>query len=157
MNYLVRSLNYAYRIKNISVTQRQRIITYIPKYCKKKEYLKNWRPTSLLSVDFKIGSTAISARIKTVLSKLISESQSGFIKGRYIGDCNILVFDLIEKSKRESAPGLLVLLDFEKAFDSLELDFIERTLIFFSLGDPQFNGLKKFIMTSLAIFFITDT
>ena len=92
--YLVCSLNYAYRIQKLSVIQRQGIITCIPKEGKNKEYLKNWRPISLLSVDLKIGSSAIAARIKSVLDKLISESQSGFIKGRYMGDCNRLVFDL---------------------------------------------------------------
>ena len=129
--YLVRSLNYAYITENLSVTQKQGIITCIPKEGKSKEYLKNWRPISLLSVDLKIGSASIAARIKKVLNTLISESQSGFIKGRYIGDCNRLVFDLIEKTKRENIPGLLVLLDFEKAFDSLEWNFIESTLTFF--------------------------
>ena len=69
--------------------------TCIPKEGKNKEYLKNRRPISFLSVDLKIGSSAIAARIKSVLDKLISESQSWFIKGRYIGDCNRLVFDLL--------------------------------------------------------------
>ena len=85
--YLVRSLNYAYTIQKLSVIQRQGIITCIPKESKNKEYLKKWRPISLLSVDLKIGSSVIAARIKSVLDKLILESQSGFIKGRYMGDC----------------------------------------------------------------------
>ena len=61
-----------------------------------------------IKTSHKIGSSAIAARIKTVLNKLISESQSGFIKERYIGDCNRLVSDLIEKTKGDNIPGLLV-------------------------------------------------
>ena len=94
-----KSFKRHFKIQKLSVTQKQGIITCIPKEGKNREYLKNWRPISLLSVDLKIGSSAIAARIKSVLDKLISESQSGFIKGRYIGDCNRLVFDLLEKNK----------------------------------------------------------
>ena len=86
--YLVRSINYACITENLSVTQKQGIITCIPKEGKSKEYLKSWRPISLLTVVLKIGSASIAARIKKVLNTLISESQAGFIKGRYIGDCN---------------------------------------------------------------------
>ena len=62
--FLVRSLNYAYTTQNLSITQKQGIITCIPKEGKSKEYLKNWRPISLLPVDLKTGSSAIAARIK---------------------------------------------------------------------------------------------
>jgi hypothetical protein len=36
------------------------------------------------------------------------------VKGRYIGECTRLIFDLIEKIEEDDIPGLLVLLDFEK-------------------------------------------
>ena len=62
--YLVRSLNYAYTTQNLSISQKQGIITCIPKEGKSKEYLKNWRPISLLSVDLKIGSASIATRIE---------------------------------------------------------------------------------------------
>jgi hypothetical protein len=51
----------------------------------------------------------------------ISQTQKGFLKGRSIGECTRLIFDLIEKMEEDDIPGLLVLLDFEKAFDTVYL------------------------------------
>ena len=57
------------------------------------------------------------------------------MKGRYIGECTRLIYDLLKKVDEEDIPGLLVLLDFEKAFDSLEWNFICETLKFLGFGD----------------------
>ena len=51
---------------------------------------------------------------------------------------------MIEKTKRENIPGLLVLLDFEKAFDSLEWNFIENALSFFGFGESIIQWFKTF-------------
>jgi hypothetical protein len=56
----------------------------------------------------------LANRIKPFLNQIISETQQGFLRGRYIGECTTLLFDLIEKAE-ENIPGLLILLDFEKA------------------------------------------
>ena len=66
--------------------QKQSIITLLPKSGKDTTILDNWRPISLLNVDYKIATKSISNRIKPVLSSIISPSQTGFIKGRYIGE-----------------------------------------------------------------------
>jgi len=79
----------------------------------------------------------LANRIKPFLNQIISETQQGFLRGRYIGECTRLLFDLIEKAEEEDIPGLLILLDFEKAFDTLEWFFINKTLIFLSFG-PEF-------------------
>lgn len=78
--YMINSLNYGFDTGLLSVTQRQGVITCLPKEGKPKYFLKNWRPISLLNVDYKIASSAIAKRIKTVLDKLISDTQMGFIK-----------------------------------------------------------------------------
>jgi hypothetical protein len=83
-----------------SISQRQEIITCIPKEGKSKYSLKNWRPITLLKVDLKICSAAISNRLKPVLVDLISQAQKVFLRGRYIGECTRLIFDLIEKNGR---------------------------------------------------------
>ena len=42
--FVLRSLNYAYRTGNLSVTQKQGIITCLPKPNKNRHFVKNWRP-----------------------------------------------------------------------------------------------------------------
>ena len=106
-------------------------ITCIPKEGKPKYFLKNWRPITLLNVDFKIASACIANRIKPILRNIISETQKGFLKGRYIGECTRLIYDLIDKLEEDDIPGLLLLIDFEKAFDTVEWSFIEKTLQFY--------------------------
>lgn len=112
---LVKSFNESYSEQKCSLSQRQGIITCIPKEGKSKYSLKNWRPITLLNVDLKICSAAISNRLKPVLVDLKSQTQKAFLKGRYIGECTRLIFVLIEKRKEDDIPGLLVLLDFEKS------------------------------------------
>ncbi len=62
----------------LSITQKQGVISIIPKGDKPREFLKNWRPISLLNVSYKLLSGCIAQRIKNVLDKLIHENQKGF-------------------------------------------------------------------------------
>ena len=48
--------------------------------------LQNGRPITLLNVDYKIASKAIARQIEPTLPKLVHPDQTGFIKGRYIGE-----------------------------------------------------------------------
>ena len=132
--FVVRSLNEGFRINQMSITQREGIIICIPKGDKPREYLKNWRPISLLNVVYKIGSTCIANRLKTILPTLIHEDQTGFVPGRYIGDNIRLIYDMIHYLDTEDSPGLLVTIDFEKAFDSVDWDFMHKVLKRFGFG-----------------------
>ena len=62
--------------------QKQSIITLLPKGDKDISYLENWRPISLLNVDYKIASKSIANRFKKVISNIVSSAQTGFVKGR---------------------------------------------------------------------------
>ena len=105
----------------LSITQKQGIITCIPKENKPKQLLKSWRPLTLLDTVYKIASGTIANRLKLVVNSLINKDQTGFIKGRYIGENIRLVYDLMSYTEENHIPGLLLLIDFEKAFDSLSL------------------------------------
>ena len=129
---VVRSLNYGFQEGKLSVTQREGIITCIPKEGKPKQFLKNWRPITLLNTVYKIASGVISTRIKSVLNKLISKDQTGFLKGRYIGENTRLIYDIMDFTEENDIPGLLLFIDFEKAFDSVSWNFLYKVLNFFN-------------------------
>ena len=77
--FVMRSVNYSYNIGELSLIQRQGIITLIPKENKSRQKITNYWPIYLLNTVYKIASASIANRIKTVIDKLISRDQSGFI------------------------------------------------------------------------------
>ena len=125
---IVKVFNIFYKKGSLSVTLRQSVITCIPKGDKPRQFLKNWRPISLLCVLYKLLSTVIATRLKTVLDCIISESQSGFIRGRNISDVTRLIYDLMNYTEIHNIDGLLMLIDFEKAFDSVSWKFLCNVL-----------------------------
>jgi hypothetical protein len=66
--------------------------------------------------------------MKTVLADLINDDQTGFIPGRYIGDNLRCIYDIIHYLNTHNKPGLLISIDFEKAFDSIDWSFMENVL-----------------------------
>ena len=46
-------------------------------------------------------------------------AQTGYVKGRYIGESIRIITDMMSITKKKNIPGLAVFLDFEKAFDSV--------------------------------------
>ena len=80
-------------------------------------------------------SACIAKRIKTVLPSLIDTDQSGFMSNRFTGDNLRLVYDTLNFSNQLQKPGILLLIDFEKAFDSIAWSFIKKTLTFFKFKE----------------------
>ena len=119
----------------MSVTQKQGIITCIPKGDRPKRFMKNWRPISLLNTAYKLFSAVIAERLKRFLPRLISTDQTGFMSNRYIGDNIRLIYDLMNYTESNNIPGMLFLIDFEKAFDSVSWSFVNKTLKFFGFGE----------------------
>ena len=133
--FVTRSLNHAFQSGEYSITQKQGVITCLPKQNKDRQLLKNWRPITLLNTDYKIASTVLATRMKNVLPNIIHENQKGFLKGRFIGENTRLVYDLLSYANVKNIPGLTLLLDFEKAFDSIEWDYMLKTLKYFKFGE----------------------
>ena len=110
-------------------------IAYIKKMASSYAYLKvtnrgnifkNWRPISLLSVVYKIATSCIAERMRKLLPTLIRKDQTGFMANRYIGNNNRLIYDLINYCNTNRSIGLLLCIDFEKAFDPLSWTFMHR-------------------------------
>ena len=140
---LLQLLN-TYRRKNqVNPSQLEGIITCIPKGEKIRNNLKNWRPITLLISIYNFFSGIIAQRIWNILPKLIHQDQKGFINGRFTGENTRLIYDIIQECTDQKSKALLILIDFEKALDSISLDFITKTLRNFNFGISTINWIKS--------------
>ena len=99
--------------------------------------LKNWRPISLLNVDYKICSKAITMRLSKVLDSIIDPDQTCSVPGRTITHNVTLSRDVLDYIERTDETGILVSLDQEKAFDRVNRAFLMNVLKRFGFG-PEF-------------------
>jgi len=107
-----------------SIFQGRGIISLIPKGVSCLVELTNWRPMTLLNVDHEILARANAKRIELKLIKLIHSYQTVIVKGRFIGQNERLLNDIMEYTELNKILGIMVLIDFEKAFDTLEWHFL---------------------------------
>lgn len=142
--YYLDSINYSFENGHLTQLQKQSIITLIPKPGKNEEQLGNWRPLSLLNIDYKIATKVISNRLQKILPSIISFDQSGFMKNRYIGENVRLIFDIIDYANEKNIPGLIFFADFEKAFDSLNHCYLFKCLKKFNFGNELIKWVKLF-------------
>ena len=134
------SMNASYTLGKLSTSQRQAVITLLDKG-KDRQLIKNWRPISMLNVDYKIVTKSIAERIKKHLPTLIHNNQVGYVKGRQITNNIRTISDIFFYTKSKNIPGILINIDFEKAFDSVDWDFLKEVLKKFNFG----NSLIKWI------------
>jgi hypothetical protein len=143
-NILVKSLNTSHDKGELTNSQKQGVITLILKKGKDKRKIGSYRPITLLNVDLKIGSKAIANRVAKIIHKLISKEQTAFVSGRYIGDAVRTVADVMYYTKDKNIPGILLCIDFEKAYDSVDHNFLHKIINVFNFGKSFQNWIKTF-------------
>ena len=107
-----------------------------------KRNLKNWRPISLLNVDYKICSKAVSIRLAGVIGSIVDPDQTCSIPGRSIFSNLTLLRDTLAFIERTGESGILLSLDQEKAFDRVDRSFLLNLLKLFGFG-PWFLSCIK--------------
>ena len=132
--------------KTLSISQRRAIITLLPKgQGDVIKHLKSWRPLSLTNTDYKIYSKILAQRLQQVLTKLIHTDQVGYIAGRSINDHIRMIDDIILTAKIENLPGLIISLDYQKAFDTVSKASILTTLKRFNFGEQFIRFVSTLI------------
>ena len=108
-----------FRDKRLCESQYRGMITLLFKKGERED-IWNWRPITLLNVDYKIISKILAERLKKVLPTIINTDQKGFAKGRNIFDGNRLLQDIIDYTEIEDEEGAIIFLEQHKAFDRTE-------------------------------------
>ncbi|CAI5480107.1 unnamed protein product [Closterium sp. Yama58-4] len=99
------------------------------------DQLGNYRPITLLTVMYKLVTKIMATRLKRVLGKVLSKEQHGFLPGKSLADAVSVVADAVEAANGGSEDWLLLLVDFQKAYDTDSRDFLFRVMT--ELGIPE--------------------
>ena len=128
-----------YEAGMLSRTAKRGVISLLPKGNKDPLFLKNWRPLTLLNVDYKILAKIMATKLKPLLeNKLIGNQQTGFMKNRNITDNIKKTMDVVAYSNLKKKRYVIMTIDFEKCFDRIEYNAVFGAMSYFNIG-PGFT------------------
>ena len=102
-------------------------IILLPK-CREAAQIKQYRPICLLNVSFKIFTKVATNRLTSIAQKVISPTQTAFLPGRNIMEGVVVLHETMHELHRKKQDGVILKIDFEKAYDKVKWSFIRQTL-----------------------------
>jgi len=131
---LLNMANESFEKGELSPTLRTALIKLIPKG-KNNSKVGDWRPISLLPTSYKIISGVVALRLEIALPHIIGRAQKGFLKYKNMGTVIHNVIDGMASSWEEKDQMGILLVDFVKAFDSVEHEYIRKCMAHFNFGE----------------------
>ncbi len=130
------------RTGKLSTSQRQNIITLLEKAGKDKTLIKNWRPISLINFDTKLLSKTYAERLKQVMPSLVHPNQVAYVKDRFIGEGLRTIDEAMDYTKRKKIEAYAIAVDFEKAFDSIDWNYLWEALASYNIPSSFIDMMK---------------
>lgn len=103
------------------------VITLLPKG-DDADRIQKYRPICLLKVLFKMFTKGMTLRLGPLMPKMISPGQNAFIKGRNVMDGVMSLQEILRETKFRKQQGIVLKLDFEKAYDKVYWQFLFHCL-----------------------------
>ena len=103
------------------------MLTLIPKVDNANN-MKFFRSISLINFSFKIFSKVLTLRLGKICTRLVAANQSAFIKDRYILESVVVAHEIVHSIHSSHVPGVVLKLDYEKAYDRVSWDFLFEVL-----------------------------
>lgn len=139
---LLPTLNWVLKKTQTPPSWKEAIITAIPKEGKDKIECASYRPISVLNIDYRLFTSIMARRLEIVLPKLIHDDQTGFIQNRQTQDNIRKTLHIIDYLQKSHTEAIIISVDAEKAFDSVNWDFLYKTLQRFKIHDTIIQVIK---------------
>jgi len=145
---------FSVEIGKMPPSHLESVITVLPKEGKDLKDIKNWRPITLTNCDAKIVTKALAGRMAKVMDSVIDTNQTAYVPGRSVMDnirCNMF---LKKHCERRKVDAVLISLDAKKAFDSVDHNYIRKTLENYGFGPvfiSYFNTLYNDITARVLV------
>lgn len=122
-------------------------IVLIPKITNPDSF-NHFRPISLINSSLRLLLKVLANRLKKCLGKVISVKQSAFLKGRNISDSILMVNEVIHAMRTYRTDGLILNLDFSKAYDSIDWSCLLAVLRCIKLGDKWIRWIEAILLST---------
>lgn len=142
---LLMTFNYILQEGKIPPSWREATISVIPKDGKDRRECGNYRPISVLNLDYKLFTSIFARRLEKLLPDLINLDQTGFIHHRQTTDNIRRILHILSQIQQNKTQSIIGSLDAEKAFDSVRWAFLYKVL-------GKFGFQDKFIRVIQALY-----
>lgn len=112
--------------------------------------LDEFRPISMIGSLYKIIAKLLAGRLRKVMDEIISENQSAFVQGRFILDSAVILNVIIEDARKNRKSSLSFKVDFAKAYDSMDWDFLDDMLAQFNFPNKWMRWIKECVTSATA-------
>ena len=123
---------------------RKGLMALLPKGNCDPNYIKNYRPLTILNTDYKVLAKTVATRLKRVLPDIIGDQQNGFMEGRNIQSSIRETIDIVSHINNTKQKAVIVSIDFLKCFDRIEHDSIYNALRYFNFGEKFISLIRLF-------------
>ena len=96
-------------------------------------------------LSFLLQNLHVPTILQEVIPDIVHHNQNAFVKGKSIFDAVRAIDDILEFTEKEKIQGLMVAIDFKKAFDSVNRNFMLETLSAFNFGPTFIRWIRTFI------------
>jgi hypothetical protein len=108
--------------------------------------MKIFRPISFLNCSIKIFGRLLTTRLEKICERIVAQEQSAFIRGRYILESIVIAHEVVHSLHRAKEPRIIIKLDYEKAYDRVNLDFLFETLRTRGFGETWIGWIKMLVV-----------
>jgi hypothetical protein len=119
-------------------------IVLLPKV-NEAERIQQYLPICLLNVSFKIFTKVATLRLNTVADHVVRPSQTAFMQGKNILDGVVTLHERVHELHSKKLNGVILKLDFEKAYDKVKWSFLQQTLRMKGFSDEWRSLINSFV------------
>nr|GEW41474.1 RNA-directed DNA polymerase, eukaryota [Tanacetum cinerariifolium] len=124
-------------------------IALIPKVTDAK-FVTDFRTISLIECVYKVFTKILANRLATIITDLVSDTQSTFVSNRQILDGPFILNELITWCKRKKKQAMIFKVDFAKAYDSVRWEYLLDVLHAFGFGPNRCKWIRGTFSSSMA-------
>jgi hypothetical protein len=88
----------------------------------------------------------LTSRLERICDRIVAQEQSAFIRGRHILESVVIAHEVVHNMHKSKETGVVIKLDYEKAYDTVNLDFLFEILRTRGFSEKWIGWIKVLVL-----------